>query len=161
MRFLSKVPSFRFMRLRMPMAIASGAITLLCLLSIGIRGMPLGIDFTGGTLIEVNYEQPVDPHAVRMALTAQTAQTLLPSPVRAYPWRWADTIVAATLAEARVSPEAGAAEIRRYLEENGGDPDRRRGLGAMNRWLAGDRVAPRVEPQGVAPPDRRYTALRR
>ena len=69
MRFLSKVPSFRFMRLRMPMAIASGAITLLCLLSIGIRGMPLGIDFTGGTLIEVNYEQPVDPHAVRMALT--------------------------------------------------------------------------------------------
>jgi len=92
---------------------------------------------------------------------ALTAQTLLPSPVRAYPWRWADTIVAATLAEARVSPEAGAAEIRRYLEENGGDPDRRRGLGAMNRWLAGDRVAPRVEPQGVAPPDRRYTALRR
>lgn len=92
---------------------------------------------------------------------ALTAQALLPSPIRAYPWRWADTIVAATLAEARISPEAGAAEVRRYLEENRGDPGRRTGLVAMNRWLAGERDLARVEPEGVAPPGRRFSALRR
>ena len=89
---------------------------------------------------------------------ALTAVALLPSPVRAWPWRWADTMVAATLAEARVSPEAGAAEVRRYLEENRGDPDRARGLVAMNHWLAGRREHTRVEPSGIAPPSRRFSA---
>ena len=89
---------------------------------------------------------------------ALTIVALLPSPVRAWPWRWADTMVAATLAEARVSPEAGAAEVRRYLAENHGDPDRARGLVAMNHWLAGRREQTRVEPSGIAPPSRRFSA---
>ncbi len=90
-----------------------------------------------------------------------TAQAFLPSPVRAWPARWADTIVAATLAEARVSPEAGAAEVKRYLEEAGDDPDRMRGLLAMHRWLSGERDLARMEPEGVAPPGRRFSAARR
>ena len=89
---------------------------------------------------------------------ALTALALLPSPVRAYPWRWADTIVAATLAEAKVSPAAGADEVRRYLEENVSDPDRARGLLAMKGWLEGERRIARIEPSGVAPPERRYGA---
>ena len=92
---------------------------------------------------------------------ALTAVALLPSPVRAWPWRWADTLVAATLAEARVSPEAGAEEVRRYLEENGADPGRARGLVAMNLWLAGLRDFTRVEPAAIAPPGRRFSAARR
>lgn len=88
-------------------------------------------------------------------------QTLLPSPVPCPESRWADTIVAATLAEARISPEAGAAEIRRYLEEGTGDPERDLGMVAMNHWLAGDRRAARVAPPGVAPPERRFSAARR
>lgn len=92
---------------------------------------------------------------------ALVALALLPSPVRAYPWRWADTIVAATLAEARVSPEAGAAEIRRYVDENRADPDRRRGLVAMDAWLTGGRRMVRMEPAGVAPGERRYDASER
>lgn len=89
---------------------------------------------------------------------ALTVVALRPSPVRAWPWRWADTMVAATLAEARISPEAGAAEVRRYLAENSGDPDRARGLIAMNHWLAGRREHTRVEPSGIAPPSRRFSA---
>ena len=102
---------------------------------------------------------PLVPWAALAA--ALVAHSLLPNPVRAYPWRWADTIVAATLAEARVSPEAGAAEVRRYREENRGDPGREAGLAAMNRWLAGNRELARIEPEGVAPPGRRFTELRR
>jgi len=91
---------------------------------------------------------------------ALTAVALLPSPVRATAWRWADTVVAATLAEARVSPEAGMAEVRRYLDENGADPDRARGLVSMRLWLAGRRDFTRIEPSGIAPPARRHPATR-
>lgn len=103
--------------------------------------------------------RPMLPWAAFAA--ALTAQALLPSPVPAWPWRWADTVVAATLAEARVSPEAGAAEVRRYLEENGGDPDRANGLTSMNHWLAGRRDFTRVDPEAIAPLERRFSALRR
>lgn len=92
---------------------------------------------------------------------ALTALALLPSPVRAHPWRWADTVVAATLAEAKVSPEAGAAEVRRYVAEALDDPDRGRGLAAMRVWLAGERRMARIEPSGVAPPERRFGAAAR
>ncbi len=99
------------------------------------------------------------PHVALSAILS--AQTLLPSPVRAYTRRWSDTIVAATLTEARISPEAGAAEVRRYLVERGDDPDRQHGLAAMQHWLAGERAFTRVEPAGVAPPERRYSAVKR
>jgi hypothetical protein len=85
-----------------------------------------------------------------------SAQTFLPSPIRAHAWRSADTIVAATLVEARVSPEAGAAEVRRWLEERRDAPDRERGLLAMKAWLSGQRDFTNVAPEGRAPPHRRY-----
>lgn len=36
--------------------------------ALGIRGLTFGIDFTGGTLIEVGYQQPVELETVRSAL---------------------------------------------------------------------------------------------
>ena len=36
----------------------------------GHRGLPLGIDFSGGTLVVVRFEQPVTEEAVRAALDA-------------------------------------------------------------------------------------------
>jgi preprotein translocase subunit SecF len=70
MRFLSKVPNFRFLRFQRLMAIGSITLTLLCFVSFFVRGMNFGIDFTGGTLMEVNYQQPVDAMAVRTTLAA-------------------------------------------------------------------------------------------
>jgi hypothetical protein len=95
------------------------------------------------------------------AACALSLQALLPSPVPCPRSRWSDSVVAATLAEARVSPEAGATEIRRYLEEGGDDPDRATGLRAAFRWLEGDRVLANVAPAGLAPPERRYRPARR
>ncbi len=95
--------------------------------------------------------------AVPLAAAALlSALCFLPSPVPARRVRWVDAIVAATLAESRVSPDAGAAEIRRYLEAAEGDTDREKGRRAMNRWLSGERSGSLVEPEGIAPPERRY-----
>jgi hypothetical protein len=124
--------------------------------------LALGTALLGALAVEAIRARGVKPLLPYLATAAVlSAQTFLPSPVRARPNRWSDTIVAATLAEARVSPEAGAAEVRRYLEEQGDDPDRQRGLVAMQQWLAGGRAFSRVEPKGIAPPERRYRGTRR
>ena len=47
---------------------ASAIVLLIGAAALGIRGLIFGIDFTGGTLIEVGYEQAVEPETVRSAL---------------------------------------------------------------------------------------------
>ncbi|MEZ5583980.1 MAG: protein translocase subunit SecF, partial [Candidatus Competibacteraceae bacterium] len=50
--------------------IMSGVVLVICILSLLIRGMNLGLDFTGGTVIEVGYPQPVEIPVIREALQA-------------------------------------------------------------------------------------------
>ena len=58
-----------FMGKRRLMAGLLAALILISLGSLFTRGLALGLDFTGGTLIEVNYAAPVELPAVRTALT--------------------------------------------------------------------------------------------
>ncbi len=46
----------------------SGLLLLVSLISLAAKGLQLGIDFTGGTLVEVGYPQPVDLSVLRTAL---------------------------------------------------------------------------------------------
>jgi hypothetical protein len=87
-----------------------------------------------------------------------TAAAFLPAAVPVRRVRWADAVVAATLAEAKVSPEAGAAEVRRYLADSADDMDAAQGRRALARWLSGERDWTLVDSAAVAPPDRRYVA---
>lgn len=57
-----------FMRIRKPMAIISLLIVLIGLVSIVTKGLNLGLDFTGGTSVELAYAQPVEQAAVQEAL---------------------------------------------------------------------------------------------
>ena len=68
MEFFRKIPRIDFMRTRNLWFIISAVIISLSILSVAIRGLNFGIDFTGGTLLEVHYAKPVELDAVRGAL---------------------------------------------------------------------------------------------
>ena len=57
-----------FMGKRRKAMIFSGTLLAICLLAIAIRGLNFGLDFTGGTLIEVGFDDPVELAQVRSAL---------------------------------------------------------------------------------------------
>jgi len=61
---------FQFMKYRRMAAIVSIAIFTISVLSLGFRGLSLGLDFSGGTLVEVSYETPVDLESIRNTLIA-------------------------------------------------------------------------------------------
>ena len=62
--------NFDFMRLRTVSLVVAGVLLLVAVLALGIRGLNFGLDFTGGTLVELNFEQPADIPAMRTALAA-------------------------------------------------------------------------------------------
>ena len=59
---------FQFMKYRKVAAIASLIIFLVSVLSLSFRGLSLGLDFSGGTLVEITYENPVNLEAIRETL---------------------------------------------------------------------------------------------
>jgi preprotein translocase subunit SecF len=68
MEFFRTTPKIDFMRWRVLFLWLSGALILLSVVLFVVRGFNLGIDFTGGTLVEVHYPQPVHLAEVREAL---------------------------------------------------------------------------------------------
>lgn len=68
MQLFKSETSIRFMARRKMAMLISGAVLLASLLSIIVQGLNLGIDFTGGILVEVGYEKPAELAGVRSAL---------------------------------------------------------------------------------------------
>ena len=59
---------FQFMKYRKIAAMASVALFTVSVLSLTFRGLSLGLDFSGGTLVEVTYETPVELESIRNTL---------------------------------------------------------------------------------------------
>lgn len=68
MQFLHGQSNINFMSLRIPALTLSLTLILLSIGSLAINGLNLGIDFTGGYLIEAGYEKDVELGAIRDAL---------------------------------------------------------------------------------------------
>ena len=63
-----KVFNFDFVRWRLAASIGSGLAILVSIVALGFGGLNFGLDFTGGTLVEVGYPQPVLANDVRIQL---------------------------------------------------------------------------------------------
>lgn len=68
MQFLNKDTNINFMGHRRKAMFVSMVLLILSVGSLAVRGLNFGIDFTGGTLVEVGYSQPVGLESVRGGL---------------------------------------------------------------------------------------------
>lgn len=59
------LPIIDFMGKRKVAGYTSIGLLVLSCLSLAVSGLNFGLDFTGGTLVEVGFEEPVDPETVR------------------------------------------------------------------------------------------------
>ena len=64
----SRLPQLDFLGRRRAALYLSAGLLAVSVLSLGVRGLNFGIDFTGGTLIEVGYSESVNLDPIRAAL---------------------------------------------------------------------------------------------
>jgi preprotein translocase subunit SecF len=65
---MTNLKVYNFMGLRKIAAIFSAVLLIASVASLSTKGLVLGLDFSGGTQIEVGYEQPADVAAIRQQL---------------------------------------------------------------------------------------------
>ena len=65
-----KLPTVDFINKRKYAMIFSALLLIMSIISLGLQGLKLGIDFTGGTLIEVGYQQTADLQDIRTKLAS-------------------------------------------------------------------------------------------
>lgn len=63
-----RLPTLDFMSKRRVAGMCSIALVVVSLASLAVNGLNFGLDFTGGTLVEVGFPEPVDPEQVRTQL---------------------------------------------------------------------------------------------
>ena len=63
--------TIQFMRMAKLAFVLSALLVIMSLASIAIKGVNWGLDFTGGTVIEVGYDKPADLEKIRPLLSAQ------------------------------------------------------------------------------------------
>lgn len=68
MQLLKLSDTVNFMRLRIPAMVLSTVLILGSFISLGVNSLNWGLDFTGGTLIEVGYEDAVNLESIRKQL---------------------------------------------------------------------------------------------
>ncbi|CAB9541457.1 Protein translocase subunit SecF [uncultured Gammaproteobacteria bacterium] len=69
------IPKIDFVSKRIYAIIASAILITVSIFSLSMNGLKLGIDFTGGTLLEVGYQQEVDLAVVRSSLSEANFQS--------------------------------------------------------------------------------------
>jgi len=65
-----KLPTIDFINKRKYAMVLSALLLTVSVISLGLQGLKLGIDFTGGTLIEVGYQQTADLEDIRTKLAS-------------------------------------------------------------------------------------------
>ncbi len=66
--FINPKNTINFMRISLPAMVLAGVLVAASLVLLCVRGLNFGLDFTGGTVIEVEYQQDADLTSVREAI---------------------------------------------------------------------------------------------
>lgn len=69
MKILKEKTAIDFMGKRMPAFVFSGILLIVSVAAFFTQGLNYGIDFTGGTIVEVAYAEPADLNAIRNVLS--------------------------------------------------------------------------------------------
>ena len=70
------IPNIDFVNKRHLAMVFSAILLLASIVSLSTQGLKLGIDFTGGTLIEVGYQQTADLEDIPVSYTHLTLPTI-------------------------------------------------------------------------------------
>tara|TARA_B100001094_G_scaffold163604_1_gene158345 strand:- start:816 stop:1730 length:915 start_codon:yes stop_codon:yes gene_type:complete len=62
--------TFQFMKYRKIAGVASIILFSISIISLTFKGLSLGLDFSGGTLVEISYENPVELETIRNTLSS-------------------------------------------------------------------------------------------
>jgi preprotein translocase subunit SecF len=116
MEILKKQTKIDFMGQRKLALVFSGLLLLVSLVSVGVRGLNYGIDFTGGTLIEVGYGQSADLAQVRSDL----AVAGFPEAIVQYFGTTRDVLVRLAPRDDLSKAELSS-DVLLVLKQNGGD----------------------------------------
>jgi preprotein translocase subunit SecF len=111
-------PNFDFIRWRWHAIALSVVVVIAGIAAIATRGMPLGIDFSGGTLVIVKFEQPIAEDAVRNALASLPGEKV----VQQYGSDGNEILIRlpqTTTAEEGFTLEQGARDIQGALDRGG------------------------------------------
>ena len=68
---MTELKVIKFMACRKLAAMASGLLLIASIVSLSIQGLNLGLDFSGGTLIEFQYNQPAEVEEIRAYMVEQ------------------------------------------------------------------------------------------
>ncbi len=117
---VSNPPIIKFMAWRRPALLASAVLTTLSIVAIVFKGLVLGLDFSGGTQIELHFPKAVETEVVRARLSAAG----FVSPVAAHFGSESDLLIRlreggddlATRVIAAIGPDAGGTPELRRME---------------------------------------------
>ncbi|MBI2784062.1 MAG: protein translocase subunit SecF [Gammaproteobacteria bacterium] len=117
---VSNPPIIKFMAWRRPALLASAVLTALSIVAIVFKGLVLGLDFSGGTQIELHFPKAVETEVVRARLSAAG----FVSPVAAHFGSESDLLIRlreggddlATRVIAAIGPDAGGTPELRRME---------------------------------------------
>ena len=70
-------PNYNFIRWRWHAIALSALVILAGVAMMATRGLPLGIDFAGGTILVVKFQQPVSEDAIRTAVTSAAGENVV------------------------------------------------------------------------------------
>ncbi len=116
MELLKTKMNIDFMGQRKLAMMVSGILLLVSLVSFGVRGLNYGIDFTGGTLVEVGYPESADLGQIRTDL----AEAGFPEATAQYFGTSRDVLVRLEARE-DVSKAELSSNVLRVLKKNGGE----------------------------------------